>query len=73
MHLDAWRLGLPSILSSLQNSLPAARACGSDATFEVPVPLPKRAKRAPTPSLTPPRAAAKPKAPASPFLPIKLP
>ena len=46
---------------------------GSDATFEVPVPVPKRAKRAPTPSSTPPRAAAKPKAPDSPFLPIKLP
>ena len=46
---------------------------GSDATFEVPAPVPKRAKRAPTPSSTPPRAAAKPKAPDSPFLPIKLP
>ena len=34
---------------------------------------PKRAKRAPTPSSTPPRAAAKPKAPDSPFIPIKLP
>ena len=45
---------------------------GSDATFEVPAPVPKRAKRAPTPSSTPPRAAAKPKAD-SPFLPIKLP
>ena len=44
---------------------------GSDATFEVPA-VPKRAKRAPTPSSTPPRAAAKPKAD-SPFLPIKLP
>ena len=46
---------------------------GSDATFEVPAPVPKRAKRAPTPSSTPPRAAAKPRAPDSPFLPIKLP
>ena len=50
---------------------------GSDATFEVPAPMPmpvpKRAKRAPTPSSTPPRAAAKPRAPNSPFLPIKLP
>ena len=47
---------------------------GSDATFEVPAPVPKRAKRAPTPADgTPPRAAAKPKAPDSPFLPIKLP
>ena len=45
---------------------------GSDATFEVP-PVPKRAKRAPAPSSTPPRAAAKPTAPDSPFLPIKLP
>jgi len=51
---------------------------GSDATFEVPAPMPmpvpKRAKRAPTPAdATPPRAAVKPKAPDSPFLPIKLP
>ena len=46
---------------------------GSDATFEVPAPVPKRAKRAPTPSSTPPRAAAVPKTPDSPFLPIKLP
>jgi len=46
---------------------------GSDATFEVPPPVPKRAKRAPTPSSTPPRATAVPKAPDSPFLPIKLP
>ncbi len=42
-------------------------------TFEVPAPVPKRAKRAPTPSSTPPRATAKPAAPGSPFLPIKLP
>ena len=65
--------GAPDTCDSSTASPSVRSRSGSDATFEVPAPVPKRAKRAPTPSSTPPRAAAKPKAPDSPFLPIKLP
>ena len=69
--------GAPDSCDSSTASPSVRSRSGSDATFEVPAPVPKRAKRAPTtPSDagSPPRAAAKPKAaPGSPFLPIKLP
>ena len=70
--------GAPDTCDSSTASPSVRSRSGSDATFEVPAPMPmpvpKRAKRAPTPAdATPPRAAAKPKAPDSPFLPIKLP
>ena len=66
--------GAPDTCDSSTASPSVRSRSGSDATFEVPAPVPKRAKRAPTPAdATPPRAAVVPKAPDSPFLPIKLP